>query len=301
MLASQATRDLVAAELRDLGEHRLKDLAAPERIYQLGGEEFPPLRSLYLTNLPVPPTPFLGRERELAEVLELLADGRRVLTLTGAGGTGKTRLAAQAAAEAAESYPDGVWWIPLAPLRDPALVVPTIARTLGAGDDLAAHIADRELLLVVDNLEQVVTAAPDLASIVEACPNLRLLATSRERLRVRGEAALPVLPLAAANEDVANLLLITLPIDTGRVQRRIRLELERVLSRRCHFGLVECRDVQEEGGLLDVTPGKIPHGAVDIVVRVDEVQALDLVAIRFEIHVHAKVDLEDRRRQRGAR
>ena len=114
ILLSETTRDLVEAglpdglSLRDLGLHRLKDLAAPQRLYQLGEGEFPPLASLYQTNLPVPTTPFLGRERELREVAALLADEKiRLLTLTGAGGSGKTRLAAQAAADVSELYPDG--------------------------------------------------------------------------------------------------------------------------------------------------------------------------------------------------
>jgi class 3 adenylate cyclase len=130
VLVSAATAQLVDVELADLGEHRLKDLSAPERIFQLGEAEFPPLKSLYLTNLPVPATPFLGRERELAEVAGLLAD-TRLLTLTGPGGTGKTRLALQAAAAAADAFPDGVYWVPLAPLRDPELVLATASQSIG--------------------------------------------------------------------------------------------------------------------------------------------------------------------------
>ena len=118
--------------------------SAPERIYQLGDEDFPPLKSLHRTNLPIPATPFLGREKELAEVLELLSrDDVRLLTLTGPGGTGKTRLALQAAAELAGRYPHGVWWVPLAPLRDPQLVLETAAQALGAKDGLAEHIGDQ--------------------------------------------------------------------------------------------------------------------------------------------------------------
>src|SRR5204863_1206027 len=116
VLVSSATAALVEnGELRDLGEHRLKDLSAPERIWQLGDGEFPRLKTLYQTNLPVPATPFLGRERELAAIGELLArNDVRLLTLTGAGGSGKTRLALQAVAAAADEYPHGVWWVPLA-------------------------------------------------------------------------------------------------------------------------------------------------------------------------------------------
>jgi class 3 adenylate cyclase len=128
-LLSPSGSEPQALSLRDLGEHRLKDLSAPERIHQLGDGAFPALKSLYRTNLPVAATPFLGRERELSEVVELLSrEEVRLLTLTGPGGTGKTRLAAQAAGLASDNYPDGGWWIPLTPLRDPKLVLETAAR-----------------------------------------------------------------------------------------------------------------------------------------------------------------------------
>jgi predicted ATPase len=198
VLVSSSTAKLAEGELRDLGEHRLKDLSAPERIYQLGDGGFPPLKSLYRTNLPVPATPFLGRERELEEVVDLLAS-THLLTLTGPGGTGKTRLALQAAAEASESFPDGVYWVPLAPLRDPALVLATAGQILGSKNGLAEHIADKSLLCLFDNFEQVVQAAPELAALVGACPNLGILVTSRERLRVGGEQTYPVPELAEAD------------------------------------------------------------------------------------------------------
>jgi hypothetical protein len=126
----------------------------------------------------------------------MLLQGARLLTLTGAGGSGKTRLAIEAAAELVPEFRNGVFWVSLAPLCDPTLVLETAAQTLGAKDGLAEHIAERELLLVLDNLEQVVEAAPELASLVESCPNLKLLVTSRELLRVRGEVEYAVLPLA---------------------------------------------------------------------------------------------------------
>jgi predicted ATPase len=195
ILISASTATLVDAELRDLGPHRLKDLSAPERIYQLGDQEFPPLKSLHQTNLPIPTTPFLGREKELSEVLDLLAEAR-LLTLTGPGGTGKTRLGAQAAAMVAEEYPDGVWWVPLAPLRDPQLVMTTASQALGAKNGLADHIADKSMLLLFDNFEQVVEAANDVAELLERCPRLDLLVTSREPLRLTGEQEYPVPPLA---------------------------------------------------------------------------------------------------------
>ena len=196
VLVSASTAALTEADvLRDLGEHRLKDLSAPERLYQLGESEFPPLKSLYRTNLPVPATPFLGREHELAEALSLL-ECVRLLTLTGPGGTGKTRLGLQVAAEASDRYPDGVFWVPLAPLRDPDLVLQAAAQAVGANDGLGDHISDRSLLLLLDNFEHVVEAADGLAELLAACPNLQLLVTSRELLRVPAEQAYPVPPLA---------------------------------------------------------------------------------------------------------
>src|SRR5215210_5755408 len=203
VLVSASTAALLGTGgLRDLGEHRLKDLSAPERIYQLGEEDFPPLKSLYRTNLPIPATPFLGREHELAEVCALLEDAR-LLTLTGPGGTGKTRLGLQAAAEAAERYRDGIFWVPLAPLRDSELVLVTAGQVLGAKDGLAEHLADKSLLLLFDNFEHVVEAAPGLSALLASCPNVHLLVTSRELLRVPGEQAYPVPPLEP--EDGAKL------------------------------------------------------------------------------------------------
>jgi predicted ATPase/class 3 adenylate cyclase len=194
VLVSSSTAQLVEVELTDLGQHRFKDLAAPERVFQLGDGEFPALKSLYRTNLPVPATPFLGRERELADVVELL-EGARLLTLTGPGGNGKTRLAIQAAGLASDRFADGVWWVPLASLRDPKLVLETAAQILGSQNGLAEHISDKTMLLLLDNFEQVVEAAADLASLLSACPKLDLLVTSREPLHVTGEQEYPVPPL----------------------------------------------------------------------------------------------------------
>jgi predicted ATPase len=197
VLVSSTTATLLGTnELRDLGEHRLKDLSAPERIYQLGADHFPPLKSLHQTNLPIPATPFLGRERELAEVLGLLShEDVRLLTLTGAGGTGKTRLALQAAGALAERYPEGLWWVPLAPLRDSDLVLAEAGQALGAKDGLAEHIGDKTLLLLFDNFEHLVEAATGLAGLLALCPKLDLLVTSREPLHVAGEQEYAVPPL----------------------------------------------------------------------------------------------------------
>jgi predicted ATPase/class 3 adenylate cyclase len=195
VLLSKETRDLVAVDARDLGEHRLKDFDEPVWIFQLGSGRFAPLKTISNTNLPRPVSSFVGREREVHEVLAALRDGARLVTLTGPGGSGKTRLAVQAAADLVPDFRNGVFWVELAPLRAAALVAPAIARTLGAKDGLAEHIGERELLLLLDNFEQVIQAGPELASLVERCPRLTLLVTSRERLRVRGEVEYPVLPL----------------------------------------------------------------------------------------------------------
>jgi predicted ATPase/class 3 adenylate cyclase len=203
VLVSASTAALVGTDgLRDLGEHRLKDLSAPERIYQLGGVDFPPPKSLHRTNLPVPSTPFLGRERELHVVHELVSRADvRLLTLTGPGGSGKTRLALQAAAEASERYPGGVFWVPLAPLRDPELVLETAGQAVGARDGLAEHIGDTAMLLLFDNFEHVTEAAAEVAGLLSSCPRVDLLVTSREPLHVAGEQEYPV-PSLSSEEGV---------------------------------------------------------------------------------------------------
>jgi predicted ATPase len=198
VLVSSATAALVgSSHLRDLGEHRLKDLSAPERLYQLGETVFPPLRSLYRTNLPVPSTPFAGREQELQELLGLIMRADvRLLTLTGPGGTGKTRLGLQAAGELSDRYPDGVWWVPLALLRDPELVLDSAAHVLDAKDGLAAHIGDQSMLVLFDNFEHVVEAADEVGQLLQSCQRLELLVTSREPLHVTGEQEYAVPPFA---------------------------------------------------------------------------------------------------------
>ena len=196
ILLSKETRERVDLNVTDLGEHRLKDFAEPVWIFQLGSQQFPPLKTISNTNLPRPASSFVGREKEIQDVVALLRDRARLLTLIGPGGSGKTRLAIEAAAELVPAFHNGVFWVDLAPLRDPALVAETIGQILGAKDGLAAHIGEREMLLLLDNLEQVIEAAADLASLVERCPSLRLLVTSRELLRVKGEVVYPVPPLA---------------------------------------------------------------------------------------------------------
>jgi len=196
VVVSAATRALVDGNLTELGEHRLKDFDEPVALFQLGRERFPPLKTISNTNLPRPASSFVGRAREREELLGLLRTGSRLVTLSGPGGSGKTRLALEVASELVPAFKGGVFWVGLAPLRDPVLVKETIAQTLGAKDGLAEHVSERELLLLLDNFEQVVEAAAELSELLEQCPNLRLVVTSRELLRIAGEVEYQVPPLA---------------------------------------------------------------------------------------------------------
>jgi class 3 adenylate cyclase len=184
--------------LTDLGEHRLKDVPEPIAILQLGSKPFPPLRTIANTNLPRPASRFVGRTRERRALRDMILDGARLVTLAGPGGTGKTRLAISTAADLVPEYRAGVFWVSLASLRDPSLVLDAISATLGAKDPIAVHIAHRTMLLVVDNFEHVIDAAPALTELIEACPNLSVLVTSREVLGVRGEVVFPVPPLESS-------------------------------------------------------------------------------------------------------
>jgi predicted ATPase/class 3 adenylate cyclase len=211
------------AHLRGLGVHRLKDLAAPEHVVQLCHpdlrDQFPPLSSLEArpNNLPMQLTSFVGRERELAGLRQQLVSSRLV-TLVGIGGCGKTRLALQAAADAVEGYPGGVWLVELAPLSEPSLVEQQLATVLGireeggAGepggrtltDRLLGYLAPRRTLVLLDNCEHLVEACAALAAkLVGGCPELTVLATSREPLGVAGEVTFAVPPLATEPLDQA--------------------------------------------------------------------------------------------------
>ena len=217
-LLSAATQELVrdqlpaGVELRDMGEHRLKDLIRPERVFQLLAPglptAFPPLKTLDYrpNNLPFQPTAFIGRERELEAVRgRLLQPDVRLLTLTGPGGTGKTRIALQVVVDLLDTFADGVWFVDLAPLNDPALVASTIAVTFGVREtgrqplfeSLKIYLREKHLLLLLDNFEQVITAAPLVADLLAAAPGLKVLITSRVALHLRGEReyATPPLPL----------------------------------------------------------------------------------------------------------
>lgn len=216
VLMSGTTRSLVAdslpegTRLLDLGEHRLKDLSRPERLYQLVipgmPSEFPTLRSVDArpNNLPVQLTSFVGRERELEELREILAE-TRLLTLTGPGGMGKTRLSIHLGAEAGDHFPDGVFFVGLATVTDPDDLAPTVAQSLGLaetrGEDRPAiervvdYLRERCLLLILDNLEQIPDCAPVVSEILASTNLVKLVATSRSALRVYGESEYPVPPL----------------------------------------------------------------------------------------------------------
>ena len=213
VLVSEATKALLDSHtrLRDLGAHRLKDLSRPQQLYQLELDglpnEFPPLATLdnRPTNLPPQPNAFIGRERELAETRALLLrDDVRLLTLIGPGGTGKTRLALQLAADVLDEFRSGVFFVSLTPIRDWELVVPTILRTLGlreqpgetALETLTEYLREKELLLLLDNFEHVFAAAPAVAGLLEDAPDLHALVTSRMPLRLRAEVAHRVPQLA---------------------------------------------------------------------------------------------------------
>ena len=231
VLLSQTTRDLVehqlpdGVSLRDLGEHRLKDLQRPVHLFQLliAGlpSDFPSLKSLdaYPNNLPVQPTSLIGREREVASLVELLRRvDIRLVTLTGPGGTGKTRLALQVAAELSDLEWRGIYFVDLAPVSDSTQVIPTIASTLGLREErsrsplecLKEEIDQNRLLLLLDNFEQVLDAAVRVSELLVACPQLKIMVTSRAVLRVRAEREFAVptlrLPDSAQMPDLEALL-----------------------------------------------------------------------------------------------
>jgi predicted ATPase len=197
VVVSATTAKAIDLDLTDLGEHRLKDIDGAVALFQLGTAAFPPLKTISNTNLPRPASSFVGRERELAELLKTLRSGVRATTLTGPGGTGKTRLAIEAATAVIGDYKAGVFWVGLAAVRDWRLVVDTIAQALGARDGLHDHIGAREMLLLLDNFEHVVDAAPEISALLRTCPNLAVIVTSRELLRIDGEVEHAVPPLAA--------------------------------------------------------------------------------------------------------
>ncbi|HLX57582.1 MAG TPA: tetratricopeptide repeat protein [Ktedonobacteraceae bacterium] len=220
VLLSVATVELVRDALpmgvtvKDLGEHPLKDLLRPEHVYQLVipdlPDEFPALKSLerHPHNLPTQPTPFVGREQEMTNLYDLLRrPDVRLVTLTGPAGVGKTRLALQVAAELSDLFADGLFLVPLAPVNDPEQTVPAITQTLGISDlsgqtpltQLKGVLKDKQMLLVLDNFEQVIPAAVQMAELLAACPQLKIIVTSQVVLRLQAEREFSVSPLSLPN------------------------------------------------------------------------------------------------------
>jgi len=254
ILLSLATRELVRdrlpeeSGLRDLGERRLKDLSSPEHVFQIIApglrSEFPPLNTLDVrrNNLPAQPTPLVGREKELNDVLALLrSPDVRLLTLTGPGGTGKTRLGLQAAAELTDEFEDGVFFVALTAIADPTLVAPTIARTLGlteSGDQppeelLKGYLRDRQTLLMLDNFEHILESAPLLDALLSAAPNMKVLATSRIPLSLYGEHEFPVPPLSLPDPQSLP------PVESLTEYEALRLFVERAKAIRPDFSLTQ--------------------------------------------------------------
>ena len=252
MVLSDATRLLTQSRLpagvsvRDLGIHRLKDLPAPERIYQLAGpglaKDFPPLKSLgAASSLPVPATALVGREEDIGRLRAVLArPGSRLVTLTGAGGIGKTRLAVQAAAGLGDEFPDGLWWAALAPVSRGDQVLGAIAQVLGVREDegaglerpVAARLEGRRMLIVLDNAEHLLPEVADVvAGLLAASDRLVVLATSRERFQLSAEHVFPVPPLPAG--DAVALLreraaAAGVPVDQSPVLGRLCERLDRL-------------------------------------------------------------------------
>jgi predicted ATPase/class 3 adenylate cyclase len=329
VLISETTRALIGGSLaadvtiRDLGEHRLKDLR-PERLSQLVAAglpaEFPPIRSLDRrpNNLPTQLTSFVGRDRDLAATL-LLVDASRLLTLTGPGGIGKTRLALQLAATVADRFSDGVWFVPLEPLREAELVPGTIARAVGLADSgirpttemLVEHLASRTCLLVLDNFEHVIAAAPLAGQLLRACPGLTIVSTSRGALHVSGEQEYAVagLPVPPDPRRLSTLEAAQLPAEirdadpeTLGQYEAVRLFVARAVAVRADFRITTENAPAVAGicATLQGLPLAIELAAARVKVLAPEA-ILSRLEHRLELLASASRDLPERQRTlRGA-
>jgi predicted ATPase/class 3 adenylate cyclase len=295
------------AELRDLGEHRLKDLFQPEHIFQLVHpslpREFPPLQTLghRPNNLPTQASEFLGREKQLAAIRDLLeATGVRLVTLTGPGGIGKTRLALQAAADQIDLFEDGVYFVDLSSVRHEDELFESVIRAVGLGgigeesllEALKEQLRPRHVLLVLDNFEQVMTAAEAVSDLLQQCSALKVMVTSREPLRVRGEHVLGVPPLSLPNGAPG-----TLTADAATEYEAVRLFVERAREARPDFVLADdnAATVAEIGARVDGLPLAIELAAARLTLFSPE----DLrrrLSSRLELLGRGPRDLPDRQR-----
>jgi predicted ATPase/class 3 adenylate cyclase len=312
VLLSSSTQELVRdhlppqTHLRDLGERRLKDLSRPERIFQLTApdlpSEFPPLRTLetHTNNLPLQATPLIGREREVEAVCGLLRSPEtRLLTLLGPGGTGKTRVGLQVAAELVDDFEDGVFFVPIAAITDPTLVAPTIARVLGLSEGgaqppeelLEGYLRGRQTLLLLDNLEQVLEAAPVVDRLLSTAANLKILATSRIPLGLYGEYEFPVPPLSLPDPESLP------PLEHLPEYEAVRLFVERARAVKPDFSLTEenAPAVVEICARLDGLPLAIELAAARIKLLPPQV-LLDRLGNRLKILTGGARNLPERQR-----
>jgi predicted ATPase/class 3 adenylate cyclase len=276
--ADLARDDLPAgASLRDLGEHRLRDLSHPERVWQLRhadlSGDFPPLKTLGSrpNNLPIQPTPLIGRAQETARVVDRFRrPGERLITLTGSAGIGKTRLALQAGADLLEDMPDGVWFVDLAPLADPALVSAAIAAALGVREESGGTLQDalvdavrrKRLLLILDNFEHLLSAAPLIAELLRVAPDLHVLATSRAPLRLRGEREIAVPSLEVPPPEHV------LAADVLAHSAAVQLFVERAVAAKADFAVTDAN----------------AQAVVDICARLEGIPlAIELAAARIKL------------------
>jgi predicted ATPase/class 3 adenylate cyclase len=317
VLLSAAAQEMVrdqlpaGAILTDLGERRLKDLFRPERVFQLVApdlpSEFPPLRTLesHPNNLPSQPTPLVGRGREVEEVLERLrSEEVRLLTLTGAGGTGKTRVGLQVAAEALEEFEGGAFFAALAAISEASLVASAMAGALGVlesgerslEEDLEDYLREKELLLVLDNFEQVLGAAPLVGRLLAACPGLKVLATSRIPLGLYGEREFPVPPLGLPDPGRPP------PIEALTQYEAVRLFIERARDARPDFSVTNenAPMVAEICHRLDGLPLAIELAAARVKVLTPQAM-LQRLGTRLKLLKGGARDLPERQRTlRGA-
>ncbi|MGH2557043.1 MAG: ATP-binding protein, partial [Actinomycetota bacterium] len=307
VLLSGTTRALVerslpdAVTLRDLGSHRLKDFDHAQRLHDVVighlPADFPPPRTLEVpTNLPAQRTSFVGREREVSRVKELL-QGPGLLTLTGPGGSGKTRLAVEAAGALLDEYPDGVFFVELGPITDPRLVPSTVADAIGVRaegaravlDTLREHLREREMLLVLDNFEHLLDGAPVVADLLTACSRLRILATSREPLHLSGEQELAVPPLTLPED-------LTSPVDLTRSEA-VALFAQRAAAVDPGFAVTEenALTVAELCRRLDGLPLAIELAASRVKLLSPQAM-LERLGRRLELLTGGPVDLPARQR-----